>query len=493
MSQMKRLVDLVDRGVLDDEFSPTTTDETVFRRVWPHYHNTVSETTELTFQGNAAWGQRITVLLTQSNVQADMLQWLCVRFKPLTWLPGDIYSKLFSGTWGYYDPARSWMWANSLGSIAIRQVDFLVGDTTIETIPGEFLDIWSRKWMDGGRAGIWDQDIYAHLSESQIRNTSNAPWTTLQPTEDGYVYSWLPLAFLKRPGSPFPVIACGSQEIRVNITFRPFTEVIRMRATSRASPTDSPLGQTLAFADLTSNPPIPHDVIMPTAVPRFEDATVFAGIAHIEDPLRGRYIRDPFEMLYEPVKYMTFDIPDSVASSSSSVLMQLRCTDFGGPIREICWFIRRKGVWGYNEWTNYGALLEDDLADSYVSAGTGIDSYQEPLMTNAIVMVDNAVFSNEAEDRYRIDYGLAHRGGARVGKGMVYGYVFGGGEPEALQPGGTINASRSTIRLDLTIQPPTGHVITTAEQVPGWVVHVFGIGLNWMRFVNGRVGPLFSN
>jgi len=234
-------------------------------------------------------------------------------------------------------------------------------------------------------------------------------------------------------------------------------------------------------------------VIMPTAVPRFEDATVFAGIAHIEDPLRGRYIRDPFEMLYEPVKYMTFDIPDSVASSSSSVLMQLRCTDFGGPIREICWFIRRKGVWGYNEWTNYGALLEDDLADSYVSAGTGIDSYQEPLMTNAIVMVDNAVFSNEAEDRYRIDYGLAHRGGARVGKGMVYGYVFGGGEPEALQPGGTINASRSTIRLDLTIQPPTGHVITTAEQVPGWVVHVFGIGLNWMRFVNGRVGPLFSN
>jgi hypothetical protein len=269
-----------------------------------------------------------------------------------------------------------------------------------------------------------------------------------------------------------------------------------MRATPRSSPTDSPLGKIIAFGDLTSNPPIPHDVLIPTAAPRFEDASVFAGIAHIEDPLRTQYIRDPFEMLYEPVTHTTFDVPDSVTSGSNPFVMQLRCTEFGGPVREICWFIRRKLVWDYNEWTNYGALLEDELADSKISAGSSTTVFQKPLMTNAVIMVDNAIWANEAEDQFRIDYGLAHRGGARVGNGFLYGYTFGAGNPEDLQPGGTVNASKATIRLDLTIQPPTIPDFYTPQACgaspQGWVVHVFAIGLNWMRFVNGQVGPLFS-
>ena len=495
MSSMKRLVDLVDRGVLDDQFSPVATDSTIFQRTWPHYHNTVSETTELTYQGNAAWGQRITVLLNRFNVQADFLQWICVRFKPLTWLPGDVYGKLFSGTWNYYNPAQAWMWASSLGSIAIQQVEFQIGDTTIETIPGEYLDIWSRQWMDGGRAGIWDLDIYGQLGINQIRNTANQPWTTLQPTEDGYVYCWLPLAFMKRPTTPFPVIACGSLEIRVNITFRPFTEVIRMRATPRSSPTDSPLGKMIAFADLTGPVPIPHDIKIQDAAPAFEDATVFAGVAHIEDPLRARYVHDPFEMIYEPVKYTTFDVPDSVASAGAPFVMQLRCTEFAGPIREICWVLRRKYVWDYNEWTNYGGLLEDDLAHSKISAGSSTVVYQTPMMTRAVVMVDNAIWADETEEQFRVDYGLGHRGGARVANGMVYGYTFGAGDPEKLQPAGTVNASKATIRLDLTIQPPKAVTFASGSCMgssQGWVVHVFGIGLNWMRFVDGHVGPLFS-
>ena len=272
-----------------------------------------------------------------------------------------------------------------------------------------------------------------------------------------------------------------------------------MRSTARSSPTDSPLGQVVAFADVSGPVPIPYNIQIQSGVPPFEDATVYAGVVHLEDPLRGRYLRDPFEMLYEPVKYTTFDIPDSVASTTGTVLMQLRCTDFAGPIREICWFIRRKFVWGYNEWTNYGALLEAELAGSNISAGTGVAAYQKPLMVSATVMVDNAIWSNELEDQYRVDYGLGCTGGVRVANGMLYGYSFGSGYgAQDLQPAGTVNASKSTIRLDLTIQPPPVPAFYNPAAngevagAQGWVVHVFGIGLNWMRFVNGRVGPLFS-
>jgi hypothetical protein len=511
MSTMKRLVDLVDRGLLDDEFSPSTTNNTIFHREWPRYHNATTDVVEVAYQGNATWGQRIMIPLTR-YAMGDMLQWLCLRFKPLTWLPGFVNANVSAGVWNYLYPEQAWMWASSLGSVAIQQVEFQIGDTTIETIPGEFLDIWSRQWMDGGRAGVWDLDIYGQLSPNQIRNTGAAPWTTLQPTEDGYVYSWIPLSFLKRPTSAFPLIAIEQQEVRVIITMRPFTEVIRKRASPRVSPTESPLGSKITFVDVTGSfgdpPPdpiptaIPYDIDISEIIPTFEDATVFAGVVHLEDPLRSAYLRDPFEVMYEPVKYTTFDIPDRVVGLSGNVLMQLKLTELTGPIREICWFIRRKYVWDYNEWTNYGALLEDELSQSSISAGGGSFAsipLQQPLMVSARILVDNAVWADELEDIYRIEYGLHHRGGVRISNGMVYGYVFGnaaGWDVQDIQPAGTVNASRSTIRLDLTIKPPSIPAFYNAENpvegAQGWVVHVFGIGINWMRFVNGRAGPLFS-
>ena len=484
---MKRLVDLVDRGIRDDSFTPATTDNTIFQRRWPNNHNAVPDIMEIGYQGNAAWGQRITVLLTRYGT-GDLLQWLCLRLKVRSWLPAELQSKLNAGTWDYADSDSAWLWASSLGSVAIQKIEFQVGSTTIETIPGEYMDIWSRQWMDGGRAAVWDSDIYANIPPSQIRNTANPPWKLLHPTEDGYVYCWLPLSFLKRPGTSLPLIAIGEQEIRVHITLRPFADVIRMRATPRTSPTQTPLGQTIAFVDNSGPTPIPYDVTMPLTPPTFEDATILAGVVHIEDPLRSSYLRVPIEMLYEPVRYTTFDIPERLSSSNVPVSMQIRLDEFSGPIREICWFIQRKSVWRFNEWTNYGALLEDALIDSNISTGNGSTiPFQRPLMTHARVLVDNAVWRDEKEEWYRLKYGLAHRGGVRVSNGMIYGYVLGdaaGWVAQDLQPAGTVNTSKSTIRLDLTIQPPA--------QSEGWVVHVFGIGLNWLRFVNGRVGPLFS-
>jgi hypothetical protein len=44
------------------------------------------------------------------------------------------------------------------------------------------------------------------------------------------------------------------------------------------------------------------------------------------------------------------------------------------------------------------------------------------------------------------------------------------------------------MRLTLTMKAPL------ADQGPaGWDVHVFGIGLNWMRFVKGLAVPLFKD
>jgi hypothetical protein len=81
---------------------------------------------------------------------------------------------------------------------------------------------------------------------------------------------------------------------------------------------------------------------------------------------------------------------------------------------------------------------------------------------------------------------------------MVYGFVLGdaaGWTAGDQQPAGTVNASRAALRLDLDITVPSGTYFSecNTDSQLGWEVHVFGIGINWMRFVSGVVGPLFRD
>ena len=493
---MKRLVDLVDRGPRDDIFYPAASNNTIFRRSWPIIPNTVPEIMEIGYLGHAAWGQRITVPLSCKN-SGDLLQWICLRLKPRSWLGSENDARILSGNWSFTNRETAWCWAASLGSIAIEKVELEIGDTVIEKWPGWWIDLWSRIWLDGGRAPVWDSDLLGQLPIQALRSTTRPPWTNIQPTDDGYVYCWLPLTFLRRGETPFPLISVAEQEVRLHITLRPFADVVRRRVVPRSSPNEVPIGEPVQLTDFTGLTPIPRVFSTPTTVPGFEDATVFVGVAHMEDPHRTAFMRSPAEYLFEPICHMMFDVTDKVADQTDPVTMRLRLTEFNGPIRELCWFVRRKAVWRYNEWTNYGALLEDELIDTIPPPGTATPiPHQRPLMTTAKLYVDNAVWRTDTEGFWRLDYGLAHRGGVRVTNGMVYGFILGDGadwRPSMIQPASTVNSSRADLSLEITVQPPAPSASGCGESGSAWEVHVFGTAVNWLRIVGGQAGPLFKD
>lgn len=490
---IKRLVDLVDRGPEDDIFYPSASNVTVFTRDFKPYHNVVPDITEIGYKGDASWGHRITIQLNHKET-GDLIQWVCVRIRPASWLGVEIESKLRGG-WDYADPTSGsiWTWAASLGTIAISKVDFEIGDAVVESWTGEWMDIWSRLWLDSGRSGTWDADIFGQRPFTQIRNNIN-PVSTFQATEDGYVYCWIPLAFFKRPQLAFPMAAIGTtlgqDQVRIHITFRPFADVIRRKSVPRTNPCEVPMGSKIILVDKTGITPIPWEYTLPKTVPGFDDVTVLVGVVHTEEPLRSSFTKLPMELLYEPVKYMKFTLPNAIVQASATpITVNFPLTDFNGPIREICFFIRRTGVWQFNEWTNYGSLLENDFFPTFNTV-LGIIQKQQPVLVSARLKVGNATWRDEAEQWWRSDYASEHRGGVRMYKGMVYGFDF-GWDTEELQPSGTVNASRAPLRLDLTMLSPLPVVNTT--YIPGWDVHVFGISYNWMRFVNGMAGPLFKD
>ena len=411
---IKRLVDLVDRGPEDDVFYPATSNNTIFNREFAPYHNMVPEIAEIGFQGNAAWGGRITVQLNRKD-SGDLLQWMCIRIKPSTWLGPDLEAKLKDGLWDYADTSGNvWTWASSLGTIAISKVEFEIGDALVETWTGEWMDIWSRMCLDAGRSGGWDSDIYAQFPFDEIRLPQTGgredypAFNTFFATEDGYFYSWIPLAFFKRPQLAFPLVALGDQEVRVNITFRAFADVVRKQNVPRTSPCEVPLGSTVVLLDKSGVTPISWAYTLPTSVPEFDDVTVLLGVVHTEDPLRSNYMRIPIEILYEPVRYMQFTLTDSLVQASTiPITVNFPLTEFNGPIREICFFLRRRGVWQFNEWTNYGALLENDFFPTFATA-TGITPIQQPILVSAKLQVGNATWRDETEQWWRTEHALEH-------------------------------------------------------------------------------------
>jgi len=507
--RVKRLVDLVDRGPEDDLFYPASSNATVFRNEWRKHHNVVPEIVELGYQGDVNWGQRLTVRLTRQD-SGDLLQWICLRLKPASWLGPALERKILGGGWDYADISGAWMWADSLGSVAVQRVELEIGDTLVDTWPGEWMDMWSRLWLDLGRAPGWDTDLYGKLPTWVQHNAARPAWTTVLPTEDGYVYCWLPLPFLKRPSTAFPLAALNDMaEMRLHITLRPFSEVVRRRLIPRTSPTEVPLGQIIVVNDVTglqepSGVPVPYEVRLPLQQPGFHEVNVFAGVVLTEDPLRTALMRQPMELMYEPVFHMRFDPPEGITvgpDGCRTALMSCTLDGLNGPIRKLIFFLRRRAVWQFNEWTNYGALLERPLNTTVLQDYDGSTEYpvgaQVPLLVSARLYVGNAIWCEDVERWWRINFGLEHRGGVRSANGMVYGYEFGAASNvrfEDLQPAGTVNASRADIRLDLQIAvPPPAEGDTCDETGSEWEVHVFGVGLNWMRFVRGMAVPIFKD
>jgi len=454
---IKRLVDLVNRGPKDDYFYPERSDITVFQRSTSTYHNVVPEIREIGYRGTAAWGGRITIPLTRQN-SGDLLQWLAIRIQPVSFWGATIDTQLAAG-WTFADVSGQWRWADSLATAAIARVELEIGDALVETWPGEWMDIWSRTWMDASRAGTWDTDIYGY----GVDGTGTG--------SDGF-YCWLPLAMLRRVSTAFPLAAVTTQEIRVNVTFRPFHDVVRMVDRDRTGPCQVPLGSTV---ELRSPTGVIQSFTVPVVQPGFR-MSILAGVSLTEGELRTRYMKGSLELLYEPVTYSRFDMPIALAAGPipCTVTAQFPLLDLNGPIRELAFVLRRKDVWKRAAWTDYSRTGADD---------SGITN---SILVSARLWVDNAVWRNELEEWWRVEYGLSHRGGVRLAAGFVYGIVFGGAAgAEDLQPGATVNATRSDLRLELTMRAP--------DSTEGWELHVFAVGLNWMRFSSGMAVPLFRD
>ena len=481
VGEMKRLVSLVERGPIDDYFYPADSKESVVQPSYQKYHNFSSEVLESNYTGDATWGSRISFTVPVTE-HADLLQWCALVIKPGTWIPRPITDGLRRDDKHCFLPSDisgSWIYTDRLGAIIIEKAELEVGGITIDTINGDWATVVSATGLNGERLAAWTDSIVGSAASTEPFRRQ----MLISPTEDGNIYCWLPFWFARRKNTAFPLCSMRDKPVRIHITLRPFLDCVRMWDTPRSSCTDGPLGKTNAYRDFIFEWPVFDTWTNLGAAPLFEDARMMFGVSYLDDSIRLAY-QQPHEMLIEQVMTMNFAEPLKYAintPSADSILVGLPLTGLNNPLRRLFFFLRRKGVFRYNEWTNFGSRLEDEVDTTYAP--------QKPMLRRAKLLVGTVVLADESERWWRSVDTINLPGAAELYNKYIYSIGFDGDRDTFGPQGGTLNASRADIRLDLEVEPPKSAAGINTE----WEVVVFGVGYNWLRFQNGIANLMYTD
>lgn len=475
VGELKKLVSLVDRGAFDEYVFPQNSMKTVFRPDNKPYHVLTQETAIWTFAGSPNWGQRMTFSVPWPW-QADFMTWIALRLKPNSWLPAEAYNRIGPNRTDFVptDSDNFYVWAKSLGTIAIERADLEIDGVVVESFSGDWINVWNKLYNGISTGAAYDDGVYNS-------NTSLSVFNIL-PSEDGYVYCYLPFMFSKRINTALPILSSrGPDTIRFHITLRPFSQVIR-KLTNPLDCNETPCGKTFTVRDYSYPYRKNTDIVIPLGVPSFETADILCGVSNVNDTLRKAYIERPHEILVSPVVETRFSEPLKYVTNRSTgtgIHVSLPLTEANGPIRQILFFLRRNAsVSMFNDWNNYSAVLDNELDPVW--------NPSRPLLHRAQLQVGTAIWADEPERWWRAAADVVLPGGIRGFGNYIYGYNFAEKAAE-FSPSGSVNASRVDMKLNLTVAAPSG----TADGE--WTVSVFLVGHNWLRYQNGIANMVFMD
>jgi hypothetical protein len=476
------VLDIADRDEMDDDMFPLDTSKSWFTRDSERRVLNFSPVIqEFVHKGSAEFGNRL-VFEIGSVKACDLLFSVALQIRLGHWFPQNVVEAIQTGLYTYQDPSQAWFYANSLGTAMIARAEFLLEDQVLETVDGDFSNMFSVLFSDintqfgvgvdgSGRVTI---PVLKHWRPSNVF-----------PTTNGFICCILPFSFQRiRLRNGFPLTSCKEGTVRVAITLRPFSECVRIADGTRATCNETPLGKTFTFNVRGGGT---KDVVASTTVPQFADARLVTYGVLVDGKLRQALLHVPFDRLYRDLQTFRFDEPKKyVVNTPSAGVVRLQLPiEINGAVEEILWFIRRKAVSVNNEWTNYSNTLESEY-DGTTTTQPIFHPFQS-MLVSANLQVNGISLIQAEGDYFRREIASRHRGGIVGYNSFVYGYTF-AQNPGRQNPSGWMNASRSQdVRLRMDIRPPNG-----SEDLEFEVV-VFSLALNWVRFENGIVNKVFSS
>jgi hypothetical protein len=275
-------------------------------------------------------------------------------------------------------------WINGIGNHIIDRVELLMGGEIIDTLYGEFLDIYSSLTTSQSK-----QDGYYKMvgkNSSYTNETQKNSLSLMVP---------LPFWFTKNIGYALPLVALQYTDIKLDIFLKHFSEC------------------WYSGNDVTGSP-------TPSTV-KISEIDLYCDFIYLDTFERTKYAKkDNIEYLIEQIQINDKNI---ISSNQESFNCELY---FNHPIKELIWIYKSNEMKTYNIWGKYG--------NNPNSSNTAPLSYVELRLNN------NDRFETRKAEYFRLMQPYQNHTSIPT-TNYIYSYSF-GLYPEKFQPSGTCNFSK---------------------------------------------------
>ena len=410
---------------------------TFFVGVYRRYTNFAIQNIPQYFNGNADFGQKVYCLVDRIG---DLINQVFLRVK-LPALTDYNYTDSNGNLVEYY-------WVNSVGHAIVKIIDIEIGGVVVDRQYGLWMQIWSDLTVPvNKRAGFYSM---IGKSDNPINLENNSALDLYIP-----LYFW----FCRNIGLSLPLIAIQSQEVRFNVTFRKYEELIISSDGLPLNLANRNIQITQTYLDI--------DYIF------------------LEDDERKLFAKNNHQYLIEQLQvYATSltsnglrqDPTDPNKLDRIPDLIQNIALDFNHPIKELFWVLQNTSVlsvypYGGNEWFNFSS-------QSYKN---GIVNGSDPMIKAKIQFEGQDLFDTKDAKYFRTV--VPYQRHTNIPNNFIYVYSF-STNPEDFQPSGTCNFSRidnQVIYMEIS------------DQLIDPIITVFGVNYNIMNVAGGMVGIEYSN
>jgi len=202
---------------------------------------------------------------------------------------------LASNTFTEEAQVQNFTYYDSVGTWAIKTAELKIGGQTIETLTGEYIELWN------------DLNVSYENQPGLKLLTGKGDTSVIYPPGRTY-YVNLPFYFFGHSELSLPLVALDRQDVEVHITFRDFSEL------------------TSAMLDA------------PTL-----DATIITEYVYLSDSEINWFRRSSLDYIITQIQYQSFDLLANFQNSIFNI-------DFKNPVRELFFVIQpvTNGPWDYS-------------------------------------------------------------------------------------------------------------------------------------------------
>jgi len=382
---------------------------TFFKSVYKQHSNFTKDTQLLQFENDIKLGTNHYCVIKRYG---DLLSNLYLYIE----LP-EIKSENNTESWKGY--------VNGVGYSIIKSVSIDLGGQVIDKLDYNWLDIYN--------------ELYDQKSDDLI-GKFNTDITLQENSYPRKLYIPLKFWFTKNPGLAIPLIALQYHEIKVNIEFKNWNEIIKSNVSNF----------------ITTNTKI--------------KAHIIADYIHLDDNEKKYFTTTNHEYLIEQLQILSeVDITNNTTFTKVPL-------DFSHPIKEIIWFIADNINHSQNTKTGNNWL-------SYTSLSS---SYGDTFTTAKFTMNGLDRTSDMACEYYR--QVIPYESYNYMPRKYIYSYSF-SLNPTQFQPSGSCNYSKvNKSYLQINFNPVNNIGGTTNGRIK-----VYGTNYNILSIKQGMGGVLFMN